>query len=464
MMNKKNEIEMVEVKLIDVSYDSSPLLQKIVGTINNYLLKNQGAANDFQLIRDVVERNCDSADEEISQLLPVPLYLGLMGTILGIIIGLFSLGSDVMATSFVASIGNLLWSIKFAMICSFMGLFLTTVLTTWLYREAKAKEESQKNELYSFIQTEIMPAMTENATSTIMTMQRNLKSFNNTFGRNVREFHGIMDNIKNAFDSQVRLAEDMKNMDIAEIAHVNVNVLRELRNSMSEFEKFTQYLNLMNSFVQNTATLNDSVSEQLQRTGAIENIVTTLRQNIEDNKSVMEMLMDFLAHVDADDAIKHSSATLDNTLSEALDEIRRHIQSQISEMQRYTTEATARLGQFVSIAPGQNKTRQQDITVTTDNSDVIAAIDGLSKNIQNISEKMDQNRSSNINRGILLFIIMLLLSAIFFTSVSTCSNTTKILPKENNNINSNDITSSDSDTTAVLPYDYNTTTVDTTAY
>lgn len=456
-----DDIEKVEVKLIDISYDSSPLLQKVVGTINNYLLKNQGAANDFQLIRDVVERNCDSADEEISQLLPVPLYLGLMGTVLGIIIGLFSLGQDVMSASFVASIGNLLWSIKFAMICSFMGLLLTTVLTAWLYREAKAKEDAQRNELYSFIQAEIMPAMTENATSTIMTMQRNLQSFNNTFGKNVQDFHGIMDNIKNSFDSQVKLAEEMKNMDIAEIAHVNVNVLKELRNSMSEFEKFTQYLNLMNSFVKNTATLNDTVSEQLQRTGAIENIVSTLSQNIEDNKAIMTMLKDFLAHVDADDAIKHSSATLDNTLSEALDQIKRHVQSQIDEMQKYTAEATSKLGQFVNLVPTQNKQiKQQDIIVNTDNSDVIAAINDLTKNILGISEKIDQNRSKSTSRGIILFIIMLLLCGLFFTSVETCSN---ITAKTDNN-NESSIAPADSDTTAVFPYGYDTTAVDTTAY
>ena len=171
----ETNIERVEIKLIVVDETASPLLKKIVAQINNYLLKNQSAASDFNIIHDVVERNCDAADEEISQKLPVPLYLGLMGTVLGIIIGLFSLGSDVMSTGFVASIGNLLWSIKFAMICSFVGLLSTTLLTAWRYRSAKAKVEDEKNRFYSFVQAEIMPVMTENAASTIMTMQQNLQ-------------------------------------------------------------------------------------------------------------------------------------------------------------------------------------------------------------------------------------------------------------------------------------------------
>lgn len=89
----ETNIERVEIKLIVVDETASPLLKKIVAQINNYLLKNQSAASDFNIIHDVVERNCDAADEEISQKLPVPLYLGLMGTVLGIIIGLFSLVS-----------------------------------------------------------------------------------------------------------------------------------------------------------------------------------------------------------------------------------------------------------------------------------------------------------------------------------------------------------------------------------
>lgn len=67
----------------------SPLLREIVKTINNYLKKNKGGAADFHLIKDIVERHTDAIDEEINHKLPVPIYLGLMGTVIGIIVGLF---------------------------------------------------------------------------------------------------------------------------------------------------------------------------------------------------------------------------------------------------------------------------------------------------------------------------------------------------------------------------------------
>ena len=415
--------EETKIKLISINDGDSAMLEKAVTTINNYLLKNQDAASDFGLIKDVVERNCDTADDEISQRLPVPLYLGLMGTVLGIIVGLFSLPSDVTSELFYQSIGGLLSSIKFAMICSFFGLLLTTVLTAWLYRAAKTKLEEQKNDFYSFIQMEIMPTMTENATSTILAMQKNLTAFNSSFKQNIENFHGVMDNIENAFDNQVEMVRNIKDMDIAKIANLNVKVLKQLSTSMTELEKFNQYLGLMNSFVHNTAQLNDSISEQLKRTGAVEDIIGSLSENIHNNRTVMTMLEDFLAKVDANEALKHSSATLDNTLSIAIDEIKGHVQSQVNELKKYTSEATARLGDFVKIAPARNENLDQNITVSTNNKDIIEALatlnSSLSKNIEASRQEIESLKSSKTS---LLATVCLVLITFFMTinGLSNC--------------------------------------------
>lgn len=145
----------IKVHLISLdSSESNPLIIKVVDTINSYLLRNKGAVSDFNIIKDIVERNCDAVDEEINQQLPVPIYLGLMGTILGIILGLWSINFD--PQNFMASVTDLIKSVKWAMGCSFMGLMLTTSLSAWFYRCAKAKLEAQKNELYTFIQIEFI--------------------------------------------------------------------------------------------------------------------------------------------------------------------------------------------------------------------------------------------------------------------------------------------------------------------
>ena len=332
---------MDKIKVHLISLDKSiknPLILKVVETINSYLLRNKGAVSDFNLIKDIVERNCDAVDEEINQQLPVPIYLGLMGTILGIVLGLWSINFD--TQHFMTSVTDLIESVKLAMGCSFMGILLTTILSAWLYRGAKAKLEEQKNELYTFVQIELLPQLSQDANSTILTMQAHLDKFNTGFSENVAGFDGIMNRILQAFDSQVRLTEQLQHMDISRVAHLNAHVLSELRTSMTEFEKFNQYLNLMNSFVQKTAQVTDSVNDQLRRTDDIKGIVSSMEENIENNRLVMEKLQNFLQKVEAHNAIITATTSLDDALTDAIDQLKRHVQEEIESIRSHTIEAS----------------------------------------------------------------------------------------------------------------------------
>ena len=337
--------------LISYSGEDNPLIRKVVDSINSYLLRNKGAISDFNLIKDIVERNCDAVDEEINQQIPVPIYLGLMGTVLGIIIGLWSIDFD--PNNFMASVTDLISSVKWAMGCSFVGLLLTTLLSAWKYRGAKAMLEEQKNELYTFIQIELLPQLSQDANSTILTMQAHLEKFNEGFSENVSGFDGIMNRILQAFDSQVRLTEQLQHMDISRVAHLNAQVLAELRTSMTEFEKFNQYLNLMNSFVQKTAQVTDAVNAQLHRTDDIKGVVSSMEENIENNRLIMEKLQNFLQKVEAHNSIITATATLDDTLTQAIDQLKRHVQEEINAIQSHTAQASQDLDLLMQSERGQ---------------------------------------------------------------------------------------------------------------
>lgn len=352
---KNAALQPQKVFVIEVDGDEkSGLLSNVVNTINNYLKKNKGAAADFHLVKDIVERHCDALDEDISHKLPVPIYLGLMGTVLGIIIGLFSLDfqydpntNSLNGQLFVQSVSGLINGVKLAMICSCVGLTLTTILSSWLYKGAKAKLESQKNAFYDFIQTQLLPQMSRDASSTILSLQANLEKFNTTFKQNIGSFGGIMDEIHSTFDSQVKLQKELKNMDIARVANLNVNVLAQLRSSMTEFEKFTQYLNQMNTFVRSAAKLTDSINDQLERTEAVEMVTSAMKQNIDRNQLVMEKLREFLERINEKNAIITAAGEVDSAMTQAIGELRSHAQQQIRSIQAYTEEATAELRELV---------------------------------------------------------------------------------------------------------------------
>lgn len=381
----------VEVSVISLGEEQSLLLGNIVGTINNYLKKNKGGAADFHLIKDIVERHTDSIDEEINHKLPVPIYLGLMGTVLGIIIGLYSLSFEYNPATnslngelFVNSVDGLITGVKQAMICSFVGLGLTTLLSSWRYMGAKSKLEAQKNAFYDFIQTRLLPQMTKDAASTILALQSNLEKFNTSFEENIKGFGGIMDDIHTAFDSQVALQKELKKMDLTQVANLNANVLVQLRNSMTEFEKFTQYLGQMNTFVRSTAKLTDSINDQLQRTEAVETIANAMQDNIQKNQFVMEKLRAFLERVNEHEAVVTAAGEIDSAMAQAIEELKTHAQEQINSIRTYTTEATEDLHDLVTSERGHLRSL-----------DKLGKLDELDKLVSAITSMKDENRNVN---------------------------------------------------------------------
>lgn len=403
-----SNVATASVSLITAEDEPSSLLQQVIGTINNYLKKNKGGAADFHLVKDIVERHTDSVDEEINHKLPVPIYLGLMGTVAGIIVGLFSLNfefdpetNSLNGELFVNSVSALIDGVKLAMICSCVGLILTTALSSWRYMGAKSALEEQKNAFYDFIQTRLLPQMTKDAASTILALQSNLEKFNTSFEENIEGFGGIMDDIHATFDSQLKLQQELKRMDLSRVANLNANVLSQLRKSMDEFEKFTQYMDQMNTFVRSTATLTDSINDQLQRTEAVETVVNALQDNIQKNQMVMAKLREFLERVNEKTAVATAAGEIDSAMEQAINELKKHAQEQIESIRTYTTEATVDLHDLVNSERGYlrnlnnlGKLDQLDKlvaainTMKEDNRKVSAA---LEKKIETLSHAVGEN-------------------------------------------------------------------------
>lgn len=132
----------------------SSTFQQIIDNLNAYLLKNGNQIADYHLMKDIVDRNCDTKGEEINTQIPFPLYLGLMGTMLGILVGvgflvfggglteLLDTGTATIDSTSTSSTGNgiyqLLSGVALAMISSVCGIIFTTYAS---YRSKNAKRQ-----------------------------------------------------------------------------------------------------------------------------------------------------------------------------------------------------------------------------------------------------------------------------------------------------------------------------------
>lgn len=325
----------IEVTLI-TSDKNNKVLDKVLESTNTYLIRNKGAVSDFNLIKDIVDRNSDAVDQEINTLMSIPLYLGLMGTMLGIVIGLFFIPS-ISDENFENAIDLLIGSVKIGMIASFMGLLFTVLLTGYFYKGAKAIAESTKNDFFTWIQTHLLPILSQNTTSSIYSLQANLLKFNDTFSTNIVSFNGVLGKILESFDSQVNLMNELKDVDVAQLAKINVTVLKELRTSTKEFEKFNTYLNQVNTFVDNAQKLNFQISNQLERTHSIELVAESIGSNINANREIIGILQSELQEVsNRKQFVSDAVIDVDNSITKSLEELRKHIDAQIEAIRNVT--------------------------------------------------------------------------------------------------------------------------------
>ena len=128
-----------ETKFVSGIYGrGNKVFESIKDSINKYLENNSGSVIDFSLLKDAVDRHCDSVENDINTLTPTPLYCGLAGTMAGVIVGLSSLLTTGSITALLSSgsgnfgtaaegVNDLLSGVAWAMLASIMGILLTTI-------------------------------------------------------------------------------------------------------------------------------------------------------------------------------------------------------------------------------------------------------------------------------------------------------------------------------------------------
>lgn len=324
-----------EISLINPNETSNTIFEGLLHSINVYLLRNKGATTDFNLIKDITERNIDTEDEDISQRITTPLYLGLMGTMLGIIFGLVNL--------FIVSgdgdnfeIKGFLLGVSIAMSASFIGLLFTVFNSTY-YKGARKNVEIAKNDFYTFIQTELLPILNQSASSSVFTLHTNLVKFNDNFTVNINRLTGLLNKNYDAVIAQDNILQNLENIDITEFAKANIKVLRELKAGTEDLHKFNQYLSSLNATVDGTTRLSSSFQTLLNKANNFEGLAEKLDSRIEESNKLVQFLNDHYEVLsDRSDLLNDSVKKVDDVLNKSLVELREHTAEKIDAIKDIT--------------------------------------------------------------------------------------------------------------------------------
>lgn len=338
----ENEVLFADVSILQCEENTNFIFDSILFSLNNYLIRNRGAASDFNLIKDIVERNSSNVEEDINLSIAIPLYLGLMGTMIGIVIGLFNmpnLAADLNDKDTILNqgINLLIGGVKIAMIASFTGLLLTILNTGWVFKGSRSIIETKKNDFYTFIQIELLPIINQGVASTLESLQRNLLKFNNELTLNLKQLNGVFNSNVQAINAQKELLLAIDKTKVGEMTKYNIAVLKQLDLSVDKFQHFNGYLTNVNQFVENSQNIVTKTNELLGRTESFQLIADNLDNKLTQSQKLLEFLSTHFTKLEEHKEFTQSAvAEVGYEISSSFNELREHIQKSSDSIKQFT--------------------------------------------------------------------------------------------------------------------------------
>src|SRR5690606_15315697 len=122
-----------------------------------------------------------------------------MATIVGIIFGLFTMLVKLWNTDDSASSGlvkqldlnDFLLAVCIAMVSSFLGLAITSFVGLNSFKKAKRAVEQNKNGFYNFVQTDLLPVVSQDFGSSITKLTNTMNAFNLEFTANINTLNHL---------------------------------------------------------------------------------------------------------------------------------------------------------------------------------------------------------------------------------------------------------------------------------
>jgi biopolymer transport protein ExbB/TolQ len=356
----------------DSAYNDN--FSSVIVTINRYLIKNKGTV-DFSIIKSIVERNIESQENSIASNISLPLYTGLMGTFIGVVLGLWKIAFSGGVID--KNINSFIGGVVIAMIASFVGLLLTVINNSLNYKVSKELCDKRKDHFFNFLQVDLLPYLENSLVDTLDRLKNNISDFNNKFEKNIQLFDNkFTDNINSLKISVESLSEnigvvventatqkqfllELKRIGYDRMAEANVKVFTLLKETGPTFITFIEKQKELTNAVEHAAQFVSTIESILNRVKTFEESINRLGDNID------------------------AKEYLGNEVLNRIDKNLKYLDDQFDLLRRHSQETTADLSDFFKI-------EKEKIAI-------------LSKKIQNyVSEAFDVKIENNPLQKLLL--------------------------------------------------------------
>ena len=297
--------------------------QRIKESINNYLSHNRGGTVNYSIIKDIIEREIDSKESEIVQAIPIPLYLGLSATIVGIIFGLFAMPdlaqeANSGATSGVgdlAGIDALINGVKIAMVATLSGLVWTILLSTMVYSKASKKILKDKNSQLNYLQENLLPELFKAEDAGVVGLKSSIDNFSRLTTNIVEEIREATQTSKENIVSQQETLDRIEKLNVTKISKVNLELFDRLERNMDSFYEFSEFIGQLSA-------ISEGLDRFSRKAGSIDKIAEHVDQTLEESRNLTKFLTSHLQKMEEmGDVALYSFDLSEKRFKEAVDKL-----------------------------------------------------------------------------------------------------------------------------------------------
>ena len=359
-------------------------------SINQYLHKNHGAT-DFSIIKSIVERSIETRENAVNTNITLPIYIGLMGTFTGIIMGLFKIGFFGGVTE--ENINSFIGGVVIAMIASFFGLFLTVWNNAKNFKEAKAICDKRKNSFYNFLQVELLPHLSNSLFDALDRLKLNINDFNKKFESNIKLFNSkFSSNILSLGNSVESLSEnigavvantqtqkeflvELRKIGYNKMAEANVKVFQLFKENIPTFKKFIEKQKELTDSMEQAVGLVQTIESILNRMKTFEDSINNLGDNLNQSNFI------------GNELLKRVDVNL-NYLNEKFELLKRFEDASLAETETYFKN---KYEDIRRLTDGIKREIESALDVKIDNNPLhkLHLLEGIDKNMVEIKSQIN---------------------------------------------------------------------------
>lgn len=278
--DEDEDIQIVSLISETEDYDNEEFAEVVVKT-NKYLCKNHGTSADYELLKNICEHDIEILDDQIHNTLNAPLYLGLAGTFVGVIVGLWGVDLNQFLTGAIEDSGlqHLLWGVIAAMFASLGGLAMTVFNTVYEYKESVKKNEIDKDKYFDFLRRELMPVLSNSMASSLSSLKSVLGHFVDKFGKNLDSYADSAELLNENLEKQQEVLKEINKLSLTKTASKIAETFVNLKDSADKLEIFKTYQEQLNGTIKQVEGATNHIGEVIQKFDEFNSNLSVVLQN-----------------------------------------------------------------------------------------------------------------------------------------------------------------------------------------